>query len=35
MLCHYWHFKDVGFTFEPHVCNICHDALITAHEFMS
>ena len=21
MLCHYWYFKDVGFKFEPHVCN--------------
>ena len=19
--CHYWFFKDVGFTFEEHVCN--------------
>ena len=25
MLYHYWHFKDVGFKFEPHVCNKCHD----------
>ena len=25
MLCHYWYFKDVGFKFEPHVCNKCHD----------
>ena len=31
MLCHYWHFKDVGFKFEPHVCNKCH-VLITAYE---
>ena len=29
MLCHYWYFKDVGFKFEPHVCNKCHNALIT------
>ena len=21
MLCHYWYFKDVGFKFEPYVCN--------------
>ena len=27
MLCHYWHFKDFGFKFEPHVCNKCHDCL--------
>ena len=25
MLCHYWYFKDVGFKFEPHVCNKCHE----------
>ena len=32
MLCHYWHFKDVGFKFEPHVCNKCHDGLMTVYE---
>ena len=32
MLCHYWYFKDVGFKFEPHVCNKCHDVLMTAYE---
>ena len=32
MLCHYWYFKDVGFKFEPHVCNKCHDVLMTASE---
>ena len=31
-LCHYWCFKDVGFKFEPHVCNKCHDVLMTAYE---
>ena len=30
-LCHYWFFKDVGFRFEPHVCNKCHDLLTTAY----
>ena len=29
---HYWYFKDVGFKFEPHVCNKCHDVLKTADE---
>ena len=24
--------KDVGFKFEPHVCNKCHDVLMTASE---
>ena len=32
MLCPYWYFKDVGFKFEPHVCNKCHDVLITTYE---
>ena len=31
-LCHYWHFKDVGFRFEPHVCNKCPNVLISAYE---
>ena len=33
MICHYWYFKDVGFKSEPHVCNECHDVLVTAYEF--
>ena len=24
---HYWYFQDVGFKFEEHVCNKCHDLL--------
>ena len=28
----YWYFKDVGFKFQTHVCNKCHDVLITAYE---
>ena len=31
MLCHYWFFKNVGFTFEEHVCNGCHDLLTMAY----
>ena len=30
-LCHYWFFKDIGFKFEEHVCNKCHDLLTIAH----
>ena len=26
-LCHYWFFKDIGFKFEEHFCNKCHDLL--------
>ena len=32
MLCHYWCFKNVRFKFELHVCNKCHDVLVTAYE---
>ena len=32
MLCSHWYFKDVGFKFEAHVCNKCHDVLMTAYE---
>ena len=28
---HYWFFKDVGFKFEKHVCNGCHDLLTMAY----
>ena len=27
MFCHFWYFQDVGFKFEPHVCNKCQDCL--------
>ena len=30
-LCHYWLFKDIGFKFEEHVCNKCHDLLTMAY----
>ena len=30
-LCHYWFFKDIGFNFEEHICNKCHDLLTIAH----
>ena len=29
--CHYFLFKDVGFKFEEHVCNRCHDLLTMAY----
>ena len=25
MICHCWSFKDIGYEFEPYVCNKCHD----------
>ena len=30
-LCHYWFLKDIGFKFEEHVCNKCHDLLTIAY----
>ena len=30
-LCHYWVFKDIGFRFEEHACNKCHDLLTMAY----
>ena len=32
MLCHHWYFKDVGFKFDPHICNECRDIVMTAYE---
>ena len=32
MLWNYWYVKDVGFRFEPHVCNKCYDVLMTNYE---
>ena len=31
VFCHYWFFKNVGFKFEKHVCNGCHDLLRMAY----
>ena len=27
-ICHYWYLLDKGFTFQPDVCNGCHDLLM-------
>ena len=35
MLCHYWYFKDIGYKFESHVCNKCHDVLMAAYELQN
>ena len=32
MICHYWYFKDIGYKFEPYVCNSCHNTLMVAYE---
>ena len=28
IICLYWYFLDKGFTFQPAVCNRCHDKLM-------
>ena len=32
MLCYHRYFKSVGFKFEPHACNKCHNVLVTAYD---
>ena len=32
MICHYWYFLDIGYKYEPHVCNKCHDISMMAYE---
>ena len=24
-ICHYWYFLDKNFSYQPHLCNGCHD----------
>ena len=26
-ICHYWHFLDKNFNYEPYLCNGCHDLM--------
>ena len=32
MLCHHWYFKDIGYKFQPHLCNGCHSVSMMAYE---
>ena len=32
-ICHYWYFKDIGFKYEPYLCNGCHDLMQKAMGF--
>ena len=32
-ICHYWCFKDIGFKYEPYLCNGCHDLMQKAMSF--
>ena len=32
MICHNWYFKDIGYKYEPHVCNKCHDVSMMVYD---
>ena len=32
-ICHYWYLKDIGFKYEPYLCNGCHDLMQKAMSF--
>ena len=32
-ICHYWYFKDIGFKYQPYICNGCHDLMQKSASF--
>ena len=32
MICHCWYFKDIGYKFQPYVCNKCHDVSMMVYD---
>ena len=32
MICHYWYFKDIGYKYEPHDCNQCHELSMVVYD---
>ena len=32
MLCYYWYFKDIGYKFQPYLCDSCHAVSLMAYE---
>ena len=32
-ICHYWYFKDIGFKYQPYLCNGFHDLMQKAMDF--
>ena len=32
MIFHYWYFKDIGYKFEPYVCNGCNDLSVMVYD---
>ena len=33
MVCQYWYFKDIGYKYEPYVCNGYHDLSMVVYDF--
>ena len=33
-ICYYWYFKDIGFKYEPYLCNGCHGLMQKAISFI-
>ena len=32
MLCKFWYFKDLGYKFQPYLCNGCHTVSMMAYK---
>ena len=32
MICHYWHFKDIGYKYQPHVCKKYRDLSMAVYD---
>ena len=32
-ICDYWYFKDIGFKYEPYLCNGCHALMLKVMNF--
>ena len=32
MIYHYWYFKDIGYKYEPYICNGCHDLSMVVYD---
>ena len=32
-ICHYWYFKDIGFKYQPYLCNGCYNLMQKAMSF--
>ena len=32
MICRNWYFKDIGYKYQPYVCNKCHDLSMIVYD---